>query len=602
MKKKKNGMGAAADRGRLLALAHHDKLNPTKPSEAQRRFKPSIQQLPFFFLEAAFLGLFLLSPLPSFLQTEFHQRWLVGDLNPPPPPCHLLPIQGQGQMQMQQRRKPPPAAAPVAAKQPSPRRTPGPLSFAGALLSLLVVATFLYINDHGNMMPPHASPDPDLRLLQEAAHQKVNSILLSRHAPAPPPRTNTNTSSSDQHLRLINIPMSSDLDLELGGNSTSSSGVEIQFEQQEEKNLRGCELYKGRWVYDAAGREAPLYRESECGFLTEQVTCMRNGRRDDSYQRWRWQPEGCDLPSFDARALLERLRNKRMMFVGDSLNRNQWESMVCLVQSAIPYGQKTLTKFVNNGSLNVFRAHEYNATVEFYWAPFLVQSNSDDPQVHSVRDRVIAWRSIAKHAANWKGVHYLVFNTYIWWLNNFQIKVLKSRGAPFAGSGGWSSRYALVDRAIAYREVLKTWAKWVDRRIDPNKTHVFFMAMSPNHFMPEAWGGSAGAVKCAMETQPIVNRTSGGLDIGTDWRLHGVARGVLRSMRRVGVRFVDITALSELRKDAHTSVHTLRQGKLLTPEQQADPRTYADCIHWCLPGLPDTWNHFLYAHIVAHAA
>ncbi|KAB8106999.1 hypothetical protein EE612_041551 [Oryza sativa] len=67
MKKKKNGMGAAADRGRLLALAHHDKLNPTKPSEAQRRFKPSIQQLPFFFLEAAFLGLFLLSPLPSFL-------------------------------------------------------------------------------------------------------------------------------------------------------------------------------------------------------------------------------------------------------------------------------------------------------------------------------------------------------------------------------------------------------------------------------------------------------------------------------------------------------------------------------------------------------
>lgn len=41
------------------------------------------------------------------------------------------------------------------------------------------------------------------------------------------------------------------------------------------------------------------------------------------------------------------------MFVGDSLNRNQWESMVCLVQSAIPWGKKTLTK---NGSLNVFRA------------------------------------------------------------------------------------------------------------------------------------------------------------------------------------------------------------------------------------------------------
>ena len=55
---------------------------------------------------------------------------------------------------------------------------------------------------------------------------------------------------------------------------------------------------------------------------------------------------------FDARIFMERLRGKRLMFVGDSLNRNQWESMVCLVQSAAPPGKKTLVK---NGSLNVFR-------------------------------------------------------------------------------------------------------------------------------------------------------------------------------------------------------------------------------------------------------
>lgn len=63
-----------------------------------------------------------------------------------------------------------------------------------------------------------------------------------------------------------------------------------------------CDLYKGRWVYDES--RAPLYKESECSFLTEQVTCTRNGRRDDDYQKWRWQPDGCDLPRYHHAASL----------------------------------------------------------------------------------------------------------------------------------------------------------------------------------------------------------------------------------------------------------------------------------------------------------
>ncbi|KAK3128115.1 hypothetical protein QOZ80_7AG0582780 [Eleusine coracana subsp. coracana] len=520
---------------------------------------------------------------------------------------------------MQHRRKAASAPAPAAAKQAPPRRPSAPLSVAGLVVCIFLVATFLYSEVKPASSPSSSSSSSttttsssggggsDLPLpLQTTAAATgggdgggANGRDLQEASPHHP---DLEHQEDQQHLQH----QEEDEEEET---RTSKSGSHEQQQQREgeEKNEAvvrlpaGCELYKGRWTFDAAGEQVPLYKESECEFLTEQVTCMRNGRRDDSYQRWRWQPDGCDLPRFDARLLLERLRNKRLMFVGDSLNRNQWESMVCLVQSVVPRGQKTLQKFVNNGSLNVFTAHEYNATVEFYWAPFLVQSNSDNPQVHSIMDRVIAWRAIAKHAKNWKGVDYLIFNTYIWWLNTFEMKVVKGGGRhhqdPDLQQGGWS-KYALVDRPIAYREVLKTWAKWVDRHIDPNKTTVFFMGVSPNHVVPWVWG-NPGGIKCAMETQPIVNRTTP-LDIGTDWRLHGAARGVLaRYLNRVPVHFVDITGLSELRKDAHTSVHTLRQGKLLTPEQQADPKTYADCIHWCLPGLPDTWNHFIYAHIIS---
>lgn len=37
----------------------------------------------------------------------------------------------------------------------------------------------------------------------------------------------------------------------------------------------------------------------------------------------------------DATDMLERLRGKRLVFVGDSLNRNMWESLVCVLRNSI---------------------------------------------------------------------------------------------------------------------------------------------------------------------------------------------------------------------------------------------------------------------------
>lgn len=79
---------------------------------------------------------------------------------------------------------------------------------------------------------------------------------------------------------------------------------------------------------------------------------------------------------FNATALLERLRNKRLVFVGDSLNRGQWVSMVCLVDSSL---SSTLTSMhtTANGSLNVWKVkvsfhHVTRIGVEMYNKLFLV--------------------------------------------------------------------------------------------------------------------------------------------------------------------------------------------------------------------------------------
>ncbi|KAK6120234.1 hypothetical protein DH2020_045925 [Rehmannia glutinosa] len=372
----------------------------------------------------------------------------------------------------------------------------------------------------------------------------------------------------------------------LYGNETDLRIIPPLAEEEERVELpaKGCDLSKGKWVFDNVTR--PLYKEEECEFLTAQVTCIRNGKQDTLYQNWRWQPDDCSLPN---KIVVGEAEGEEAYVCGGF---SKPESMgVFDLLAPVRYSSLFKRQLGKRGApLSVFHIQDYNATVEFYWAPFLVESNSDDSRKHSISQRIIMPESISKHGNNWKNADFLVFNTYIWWMNSHSIKVL--RGSFDQGS----AEYDEVERSTAYERVLTTWAKWLRDNVNHNRTSSFFISMSPVHQQSSNWNNPDG-ITCALETAPILN-TSMALEMGTDRRLLEVARKVIKATE-IPVTLIDITTLSEYRKDGHTSIYTIRQGKLLTPEQKADPATFADCLHWCLPGVPDTWNELLYANIIS---
>ncbi|XP_062181771.1 xylan O-acetyltransferase 12-like [Phragmites australis] len=350
-----------------------------------------------------------------------------------------------------------------------------------------------------------------------------------------------------------------------------------------------CNWSTGRWVYDNVSR--PLYSGLNCAFIFPEVACDKYGRKDVMYQHWRWQPHGCDLPRFNATKLLEKLRNKRLVFVGDSVNRNQWVSLVCMVEASIPDARLKMRVF--NGSLISFKALEYNATIDFYWSPLLLESNSDNPIIHRVEYRIIRADRIEKHASAWRDADIIVFNSYLWWRKQKDDMRMKVMYGSFEDGDARLDEVEMID---GFEIALKKLTEWLGENIDKNKTRVFFAGSSPTHSWASNWGGE-DSNKCLNETEPIYK--IGYKAATTDYSLMAKAKSYFATLEPKGihVEILNITELSDYRKDGHPTVFR-RQFVPLTKEQIANPASYADCTHWCLPGVPDVWNEFLYGYLM----
>ncbi|XP_021842531.1 protein trichome birefringence-like 40 isoform X2 [Spinacia oleracea] len=328
-----------------------------------------------------------------------------------------------------------------------------------------------------------------------------------------------------------------------------------------------CDMFDGKWVYKP--EEFGKYDHIKCPFIEEKMSCRKNGRPDLDYEKWRWEPNHCHIPLFNGREMLKRLRNKRVIIVGDSLNRNMWESLSCLLYTSVPRSRRMRIQVHSKfRDYKVLKAKDYNTTVEFHWSPLLIKFDEN----HKSGKKVLVLDKLSSNSKLWKGADVMVFNSGHWWTHKGKFRTWDL----FQYKGQLMEKMATHR---AYDKGMKTWAKWIQENVDPVKTTVFFRSISTNHNVGKGW--------CYNSTRPVTDEL---YENAFPKLMANVIESLITKMNKPKVNYLNITKLSKYRNDAHPSIYRNKKWKIF-------PTQYADCSHWCLPGLPDTWNRLLYASL-----
>ncbi|CAI5937222.1 unnamed protein product [Closterium sp. NIES-64] len=377
-----------------------------------------------------------------------------------------------------------------------------------------------------------------------------------------------------------------------------------------------CDLYRGSWVPDTS---PPLYTNATCPNITRHQNCQGNGRPDSQYERWQWRPEGaaCALPRFDAEEFMRVMRGRGVLFVGDSVARNHFESLVCLlsqVENPEFHGGKSMLRLV-------FRSSKVTlARVNSAW---LVEEGNDTvPDCPDSIPRLHLDRTSPKWFGEIGRFDVVMFSSAHWFVKP---SIYMEKGEVIGSQGGWWKRDepARVDNKGAFAIAIRTVFRDVVKELGKNPNRVFiYRTFSPDHYEKGEWntGGS-----CAGLTEPrggnYTYSNTFGLNLYTKQleAYNEVIEAAIEAGASVDpLRFtlMDVMPSAGMRVDGHPGPYRgLNAAEELAKYKDSKFPPPQDCLHWgrvgsggrerveywecvnrsgwCLPGPIDSWNVFL---------
>jgi len=329
-----------------------------------------------------------------------------------------------------------------------------------------------------------------------------------------------------------------------------------------------------------------------CRSISNLLTDDKNLRicRDQAAtQIYEWVPQKCDLLPWDAKTFGESVRNKRVLFAGDSILKNLFQSLACQLESA---GLVTVD------------------TVEFG----LIEPSE------SVAEKVRDVRKVLAEEGAWRDVHLKVYNATLRYLRSeWLVEVSKQENSTlFYPSLQLSDaiQTALPDVDLL---ILETGAWWNNGKATLENGR--FFGYSDENF-PYGQGFSqfgmamwnvCDEITTSYPDLPIVWATSPMYH----YNCHKYSRPgrdldevLTKGVGTIGFDYGRINAINNairtmLWHHKHSRrLHLLPMMEMAMQRGDSHPGTsdktdfesgqsFRDCLHYCMPGVPDFWNQAL---------